>query len=62
MLVQRYNYVKKNPQAKQASMWLVMMLQQNPLVTNINHIRLSNFLTKQHHFTGGIRFGQDWTN
>jgi hypothetical protein len=51
--------VKKDPQAKQASMWHVVMLQQSPLVMNIGHIRLSTFFTKQHHFIGGVKFGQD---
>ncbi len=51
--------MKKDPQAKQASMWHVMMLQQSPLVTNIGHIGLSVFLAKRHHFIGGARFGQD---
>jgi hypothetical protein len=31
----------------------------SPFVTNINHTRLSTFLTKQHHFAKGAKFGKD---
>jgi hypothetical protein len=34
----------------------------SPFVTNIGHIGLSTFLTKQHHLVGGVRFGKDWAN
>jgi hypothetical protein len=31
----------------------------SPFVTNIGHIRLSMFFTKQHHLIKGARFGKD---
>jgi hypothetical protein len=32
----------------------------SPLVTNIDHIGLSVFLTKQHHLARDAKFGYDW--
>jgi hypothetical protein len=58
--VHRYYYVEKDPQARQASMQHIMLLQQHLelLLTS----GLPTRFTKQHHIVGGAGFGQDRTS
>jgi len=34
----------------------------SPFFTNISHVGLSSFFTKQHHLVRRAKFGKDWAN
>ncbi len=53
--VRRYYYVEKDPQAWQASMHHIMLLQQH--LELLLASRLPTRFTNQHHIVGGIGFG-----
>jgi hypothetical protein len=56
--------VEKDPQAKQASMRNVVMLQQKypHLLPTLAIQGYQDSLPKQHHLDGHAIFGQDWAN